>query len=502
MKIGSVANYWKEAAMQPFSRPQAVRRPWSVLVFCTLTLCLGAVASAQPVISAVVNSASYEAELAPGCWMTIFGNKLAPTPESAPAPEPLPTTLGGVKVSVNGVPAPLAYVSANQINGLIPFEIQVTGSTPKSVAVTVTTSEGASAPHYVLLKPQAPALFTVDQSGKGRVIAISPSFDRLLDSVQPGDYLVLYAAGLGQTDPPAQSDRGGARSEPYNRVPDSKMPPVLVGERAAEVLFAGLAPGWPGIYQLNVRAPDRLESDRVVLQSADAHANITQIQVPAGVNALNVTGTITGLFPSDGTDPQFPPLPSPFDRSVMPQVVRYSVSLDIAPGAKPFSILATGEAGYARIEIDPPSGRWQASLTVLGPDVRNGQYTNVGIIYDYYSCSTGQQGLLCFPFPASMVPRSRMFGSEVLAANQLPLPNATASAGVGIFTASGTLPSTGRFVIDASKDTNSALATFGGLVSIPLGYLETRTAPLRLYVDGKLVASKDISYRVVKRPGQ
>jgi uncharacterized protein (TIGR03437 family) len=59
----------------------------------------------------VVNSASYEAELAPGCWMTIFGVRLAPGVATAPAPEPLPTTLLGVRVTLDGLPVPLTYAS-------------------------------------------------------------------------------------------------------------------------------------------------------------------------------------------------------------------------------------------------------------------------------------------------------------------------------------------------------------------------------------------------------
>jgi uncharacterized protein (TIGR03437 family) len=468
--------------------------PLSLAFICGSVVWLCPAALGQPAISAVVNSASYEAELAPGCWMTIFGVRLAPGVATAPAPEPLPTTLLGVRVTLDGLPVPLAYVSDRQINGVVPFEVQMSGA-QKSVAVTVTTAEGTSSPHQVLLKAQAPALFTRDQSGKGAVIAIAPSFDRLLDSVQPGETMVLYAAGLGQTDPPARSDSGGARAEPYNRVPASRMPAVLIGDRPAEVLFAGLAPGWPGIYQLNVRAQDRLDSDRVVLRSAGTQSNITSINVPPGQNALNVAGSIASLFPGDGSDPNFPTESSPFDRSVMPQVVRFSVSLEVASGARPFSILATGEAGYARIEIDPPNGTWQAELTVPDAAVQKGDYSAVGFVYDYRSCNNA---LVCFPFPAGVVPMSRLYKGEVFARAALPLPNRPGSGGLAFFTASGALPATRRFVIDAT--TNSSLSTFGGLTPIPLGYLDTRTLPLRLYVDGRLIASKDVAYKVVTRP--
>lgn len=477
------------------TRVRSTRRVHRFELWCLSWLLAGEGLLAQPVISAVVNAASYEASLAPGCWMAIFGSRLAPETAVAPAPEPLPTRLSGVSVTVDGVPAPLAFVSPGQINALMPFEIQVAGE--KWSTVMVSTGEGTSGAHRVWLKETAPALFTRDQSGRGRVIAIAPQFDRLLDSIQPGEPFILYAAGLGQTDPPAQSDRGGRSSEPLNRVPGSRMPRVLVGDRPAEILFAGLAPGWPGVYQLNVRAPASLESERVLLQVQGAQSNITSLDIRAGENVRNVSGSLASLFPPDGSDPGFPPDGYPFDRSVMPQVTRFSVSLEVAPGARPFTILATGEAGYARIEVDPPNGRWQATLSVFDPAIVQGDYASTGRIYDYMMCDF-RNNPPCSPFPLSIVPRSRLFPSEVRAFLALPLPTSPPSGGMGTFTASGNIPTSGRFVIDQA--TNSSLATFGGLVQIPLGYLDSRVAPLRLYVDGRLIAAKDVPYKVRTRP--
>jgi hypothetical protein len=100
--------------------------------------------------------------------------------------------------------------------------------------------------------------------------------------------------------------------------------------------------------------------------------------------------------------------------------------------------------------------------------------------------------------PGGVVPASRRYIVEARASGALPQPNRPGSGGLAFFTASGTLPATRRFVIDAT--TNSSLSTFGGLAPIPLGYLDTRTLPLRLYVDGRLIASKDVAYKVVTRP--
>ena len=78
------------------------------------------------------------------------------------------------------------------------------------------------------------------------------------------------------------------------------------------------------------------------------------------------------------------------------------------------------------------------------------------------------------------------------------LPNSAGGDVIGTVESSGTLPEDGRFVID--EQNNAALGWFGGLVRIPLGHYANRIAPLRLYVDGKLVASRDVPYQVVEAP--
>ena len=84
----------------------------------------------QPSATAVVNAASLQAgAVAPGSLITIFGSNLANAALSAPATQP-PHSLGGVTLSINGIPAPLLYVSAGQINAQVPFE--VTGGSAKA----------------------------------------------------------------------------------------------------------------------------------------------------------------------------------------------------------------------------------------------------------------------------------------------------------------------------------------------------------------------------------
>jgi len=156
------------------------------------------------------------------------------------------------------------------------------------------------------------------------VIALDENF-KLISSVGTGP-IVLYAVGLGPTDPPASSASGGASSEPLNRVEDDVS--VFIGDTQATVLFAGLAPGFPGIYQLNV-VPNGPVTDRVYLRVNGWQSNIASLSIPAGSNAINVTGSVQGAYPGNS-------VPVPY--STLLTAEKFNVDLVVAPDAKPFSV--------------------------------------------------------------------------------------------------------------------------------------------------------------------
>jgi len=133
-----------------------------------LLLLAAALAPAQaPAVNSggVVDAATFRAPVAPGSLVSIFGIDLAPAAAATRA-LPLPTTLGEVSVSFNGVAAPLLYVSPTQINAQLPWEVSATGA----VNVTVTNSGVASAPQSVQVAASAPGLYALE----GRAVAINP----------------------------------------------------------------------------------------------------------------------------------------------------------------------------------------------------------------------------------------------------------------------------------------------------------------------------------------
>lgn len=317
----------------------------------TILLLAGAAAcsaSAQPMVSAVLNAASYEALLSPGCLIAIFGTNLAAAAASAPA-IPLPTALGGVSISIAGLPTSLLYVSPSQINALIPFETAIPTNT---VVPVVITSPDGNVTYDIRLTRNAPAIFTRNGAGTGRAFVFDRNF-QAVDTIGPRDVLVLYAAGLGPTDGSGQV------------VDDVE---VYIGERRAEVVFAGLAQGLPGIYQLNVIAPAPA-TDRLYLRSGEWQSNIVDIGIRAGANTVNATGTIDGLYPS--SDPFLTLPPCTRDKTEVragteshSRVMLHagiSVSFEILPSASAFSVAAVGEAGCSLISIDPSAGVYTAS---------------------------------------------------------------------------------------------------------------------------------------------
>jgi hypothetical protein len=183
----------------------------------------------------------------------------------------------------------------------------------------------------------------------------------------------------------------------------------------------------------------------------------------------------------------------------------FSVDLDILPGAQPFSIVAAGDGGNAVIGINPASGTWQATLVEPTAASRNGDFSSSGfdVVWNFTTC---QSDGLCQPFPNNVIPLSLMDPLALQVMNQLPSStpcgeSASAPAGIamcpsanGTYSAAGSLPSGGHFSINAT--TLSNLATFGGFIQISEPGPATRTATFGLYVDGKLIASDDVSYPV------
>ena len=203
---------------------------------------------------AIVNAASFapQAPVAPGSLVSIFGSKLSEG-QGAAARLPLETQLAGTRVSIGGQPMPLLYAGDGQINAVVPYGLAVN----TRYQVVVQRGSSYSVPEPITVAAAQPAVFTKDQSGKGQglVFVSTPAGLVLAEAASParaGDAVVIYCSGLGEVNPPVAA---GAAAPAYPLSVTANPVSVTMGGREAQVLFAGLSPGFAGLYQVNAVVP-------------------------------------------------------------------------------------------------------------------------------------------------------------------------------------------------------------------------------------------------------
>ncbi|WP_155121611.1 BACON domain-containing protein [Bryobacter aggregatus] len=209
-----------------------------------------AITSNQPVTSVggIVNSASAPStQIAPGSLFSIYGIRLA-TETVAPSGIPLPTTAGGVKVEVNGVAAPLFYVSEGQINAQMPYEIEVGNAT-----VVVTTNGVAGKATVIPIQASAPGIFLNPNSTRALVQNEDYSLNGATNPAKVGTYITGYLTGQGVLDNPVPTGMS-APLAPLS-IPQAPVS-VSIGGVPAKLYFAGLTPGLIGVFQINVQIPE------------------------------------------------------------------------------------------------------------------------------------------------------------------------------------------------------------------------------------------------------
>jgi uncharacterized protein (TIGR03437 family) len=201
--------------------------------------------------SAAANAASFlqATALSPGALFSLFGTNLARQTVLASS-LPLPQQMGGATVKVNGIEAPLHFVSPFQINAQVPFEVS-----PGTAEITVALDGAEGSSLSVPVNPAGPGMFTRSLDGQGPGIFLHGSnFTLVTESspARPGEVILIYGTGFGSVVPSVPSG-AAAPGDPLANVTGTVT--VQIGGRDAPVSFAGLAPGFVGLYQLNVRIP-------------------------------------------------------------------------------------------------------------------------------------------------------------------------------------------------------------------------------------------------------
>jgi uncharacterized protein (TIGR03437 family) len=205
----------------------------------------------QPNQNGAVNLASYQLPVAANGLVSIFGQNLAAN--DAYSSSPLPLILGGTCVTLNNVALPLFATSPTQINAQIPPSLAAGNYT---LVVRSIAKHAASASQPLAVSKYGPAV-VMDSNGQ---IALFHADGRVVNRDHPAsrdEPLTLYALGLGPTT--GGKVVGGAPS-PSNPLALTGTIEVFFGnplytQAAIIVDWSGLAPGWFGLYQLNLRVP-------------------------------------------------------------------------------------------------------------------------------------------------------------------------------------------------------------------------------------------------------
>jgi len=306
----------------------------------------------------------------------------------------------------NPIIAPLYFVSPGQVNFQVPFEVE-----RPNLSITVSTAQGVSNTVNVSLTLMAPGIFSQTANGIGNALVFDPGFKSLNDTPKPGSTVIFYATGLGATTPPAVSGYGGNAILPLNQVTSPFE--MYIGGSKAIMTWAVLAPGFAGVYQLNVIPSGEAVGDVVITCrtcSDSNHVHMPQALPNSGDNTSNGNGSVTILYPAGQPTITFSPAFV---------VAKVAARFDIRPNAGRFTLSVVAKIGSTivdgtTIQFDPVLGQFTATVPSPAPSVRSFDFSSFlpGLVASDFMC-----GPKTCPLPGNILPASRIGNSPVVRRN-------------------------------------------------------------------------------------
>lgn len=203
--------------------------------------------------------------LAPGSFISVYGTRLGTGGNTATS-LPLPTTLGATTVTVNDKAIGLHFAGENQVNAVLPDDVS------GLVKMTVKAGEGMHSIN-ILIEDAVPAIFTVPQTGSGPAAALHAVEGVAVNDANPakiGEYVSVYLTGLGATEA-----SGGLQVAKIQ-------PEATVDGVAATVAWAGRAPGFVGLDQVNLVIPSGIHTGTpvpLIIKSGKRVSNTTTLAI-------------------------------------------------------------------------------------------------------------------------------------------------------------------------------------------------------------------------------
>ena len=211
----------------------------SVTASVTVSVSSTGSSNGTPVVLAIANGASFQHAYAPGMLLSVFGTQLAPS-SAAASSVPLPISAEGVAVTVNGVAAPLYYVSQDQLNIQIPYGTAV--NTPATLRIN---NNGLVTSFPLTIAATAPGIFTDQNNG------IVP-----IGSATRGGNVTLFLTGAGIVNPEIATGAAPVLGTLVTNLPKPAQSAIVkVGGVQASVEFIGIPWSLVGVTQINFKVP-------------------------------------------------------------------------------------------------------------------------------------------------------------------------------------------------------------------------------------------------------
>ena len=224
------------------------------------------------------------APLSPGTIAQVYGSGLASKSVNT-GMLPLPTSFNNTFALVGSEQAPLYSLSSGQVDIQIPNEL----SANQQIPILLSVNSALTLPVMFDVVPATPGVLSANdgptppsvQNGAHIIAQHGVDFSLVSSSnpAKPGEYLVIYSVGMGATDPAVVSGTQTPAS-PLAKV--TNQPAVTVGSQPASIAFAGLTPGFVGLYQINFQVPASVASGVVGV-------DVTQNGVAANPTLLPVS---------------------------------------------------------------------------------------------------------------------------------------------------------------------------------------------------------------------
>jgi uncharacterized protein (TIGR03437 family) len=229
---------------------------------------------------AVLNAASFAppgTPISPGQFLTLYLTGIAKSAQTGIPP--YSSTLNGITVTINNVPAPIYFAGPSgsqfQINCLVPY-----ATTGPTASIVVQSGAASSNTVTVPVAATSPGVYSLTSSGTGSGAILHADYSEVTAAkpAQAGETVLVYLTGLGSVNP-SVADGTAAGSNPLSVTTNT--PLVYIAAEQAQVLYSGMAPGFPGLYQINVTLPPYFPSTGnlpVAISTVNAYSD--QVYIP------------------------------------------------------------------------------------------------------------------------------------------------------------------------------------------------------------------------------